>query len=150
MKRSGQNFNEQAHSSVCPFVHTGSKYTVKIWSKQKLLRCLFSLLILLDLICLSFTLNGSAFVALSPSLSVGSFPFSAFLSSLQRRVPCTNQMTGQPWSTLSLLEPDRLNVDLHTSLSYKTALKIKLAISSGRPGQIMYYCKHGEPKHLTF
>lgn len=100
----------------------------------------------------------TAFVPLSlspptPHPSVGSFfffPFSAVLSSLQRRVPCTNRMTGQPQSTLSLLEPDRPNVDLYTSLSSKTVLKIKLAISRGRPGQIMYSCKHGEPKHLNF
>lgn len=123
-----------------------------------MLRCCFSLLIFLyhtpSFICslrsaLCIFLALPLFLSLL-SLSVGSFPFSAMLSSLQRRVPYTNRMTGQPQSTLSLLEPDRPNVDLYTSLSSKTALKIKLAISSGRPGQIMYSCKHCEPKHLTF
>lgn len=78
--------------------------TVTIWHKQKMLRLpLFSAhlppphSILHSLSTVgSLYSPRSAFVPLSPSLSVGSFPFSAILSSLQRRVPCTNRMTGQP------------------------------------------------------
>lgn len=158
MKRGGQNFNERTHSSVCPFVHAARTYTGAILPGTETLRHRFSLRVFRDLIRLSLTPGGrlSAFVPLSPlsflALCGLLFPsFSASLSSSQRRAPRTNQMTGQPESTLSLLEkPDRPNVDLCTSPSSKTALKIKLAISPGRPGQIMYYCKHGAPKHLTF
>lgn len=77
------------------------EYTVTIWHKQKCWDASFlrssssiSLFHSLTTVC-SLYFPCSVFVPLSPCLSVGSFPFSAILSSLQRRVPCTNRMTGQ-------------------------------------------------------
>lgn len=91
-----------AVSFFCLSVRT---YRVHIYCKDlaqaEMLRCLFSsatssVFHSLSTVC-SLYFPSSAFVPLSLLCSLWAlFPFSAILSSLQRRVPCTNQMTGQP------------------------------------------------------